>query len=192
MPIVNNSSKKVGTTQSVAVINGVDISIIENGDRYVPIKPICQALGVDEDGQLRKIKADPILAPTANLRLVVAEDGKERQMVCLPLLVVFGWLFTINPKNVKEEAREVVIAYKSECYYALGNYFFEKSNYIEEKQLQIEAQMEEVDRIRKNFKDTKYKLDEANRELKEIRELSFTDWKSKKAQISIEFEGYKH
>lgn len=37
---------------------------------------------------------------------MVAADGKQREMLCLPIRYVFGWLFTINPANVNEEARE--------------------------------------------------------------------------------------
>lgn len=54
---------------------------------------------------------------------MVAEDGKEREMICLPLRYVYGWLFSINPDRVKPEARDKVIEYKRKCYDALYDYF---------------------------------------------------------------------
>ena len=44
-------------------------------------------------------------------------------MLCLPLMYVYGWLFTINPDRVKPEAREKVITYKKQCYEVLYNHF---------------------------------------------------------------------
>jgi hypothetical protein len=34
---------------------------------------------------------------------MVATDGKKREMVTIPYRFVFGWLFTINSKNVVSE-----------------------------------------------------------------------------------------
>lgn len=51
--------QKVTTTLSV--VNDQFILLIENGDRLVPIKPICDALGVDAKAQRSKIQDDPFL-----------------------------------------------------------------------------------------------------------------------------------
>lgn len=44
-------------------------------------------------------------------------------MLCLLLRYVYGWLFTINPKNVAPGAREAVTRYRRECYEALYKHF---------------------------------------------------------------------
>lgn len=44
-------------------------------------------------------------------------------MFCLPLKYVYGWLFTINPKNVAPEARDAVTRYRRECYDVLYEHF---------------------------------------------------------------------
>lgn len=44
-------------------------------------------------------------------------------MFCIPIRYVFGWLFSINPKNVNEESRASVIAYRRECYDVLWQHF---------------------------------------------------------------------
>lgn len=110
--------------QLISKINGVDIVTVDrDGDVFVPIKPICDALGIDVESQRDKINSDEILSSTAVLSTAVAADGKEREMYCLPLRYVYGWLFTINPKNVAPEAREAVARYRRECYDVLYEHF---------------------------------------------------------------------
>ncbi|MDE5773995.1 MAG: phage antirepressor N-terminal domain-containing protein [Muribaculaceae bacterium] len=110
---------------NVGRINGVDIYAVsdESGNVYVPVKPICKALGVNADSQVDKINEHNILASTTVLRGVVAADGRQREMICIPLKYTFGWLFTINPDNVSEVARENVIKYQKECYEVLYRHF---------------------------------------------------------------------
>ena len=109
-------------TKTVARIKDVSIMLIDGTEKFVPIKPICQALDINYSSQLEKIKSDEILGSTVPLKGIVAADGKEREMACIPFKLVFGWLFTINPKNVKVEAKEQIIKYRLECYDALFNY----------------------------------------------------------------------
>lgn len=112
------------TQQLISKINGVDIVTVDrDGEIFVPIKPICDALGIDVESQRVKINANEILSSTAVLSTAVAADGKEREMYCLPLRYVYGWLFTINPKNVAPEAREAVTRYRRECYDVLYEHF---------------------------------------------------------------------
>ena len=110
--------------QLISKVNGIDIVTVDkDGEIFVPIKPICDALGIDVESQRDKIQADEILSSTAVLNTAVAADGKEREMYCLPLRYVYGWIFTINPRNVAPDAREAVSAYRRECYDVLYNHF---------------------------------------------------------------------
>ncbi|MES2041907.1 MAG: phage antirepressor N-terminal domain-containing protein [Pseudomonadota bacterium] len=54
---------------------------------------------------------------------MVAEDGKNRDMICLPLRKLPAWLCSINPSKVKPELREKVTRYQDECDDALWNYW---------------------------------------------------------------------
>ena len=66
-------------------VNETNINIVQEGsDILVPIRPICDALGVTFSRQRKKIAEDPILGPTVALRATVGGDGKQREMVCLP------------------------------------------------------------------------------------------------------------
>lgn len=110
--------------QLISRINGIDIVTVDlDGEIFVPIKPICEAIGIDARAQRDKIQSDEILSSTGVLSTSVAADGKEREMFCLPLRYVYGWLFTINPKNVVPEAREAVTRYRRECYDVLYEHF---------------------------------------------------------------------
>ena len=111
--------------QVITTINGIEISAVrdENNNFFVPVKPICDAIGVAYEPQFSTLKEHAILAPTITLRVMVASDGKRREMVCLPLEFVYGWIFTINTKNVSEAARGSVLRYQLECYNALYRHF---------------------------------------------------------------------
>lgn len=111
--------------QVITTINGIEIAAVsdENHNVFVPVKPICNALGIDFSAQFNKLQADETLAPTIAIIAMVAADEKERDMVCLPLEFIYGWLFTINPGKVAPEARENVIRYRLECYHILYRHF---------------------------------------------------------------------
>lgn len=130
----------------ISIINGVELIAVrdEDGNVFVPVKPICEAIGVRFDTQFAKLQEHPILASTIALRATVGFDGKEREMVCLPLEFVYGWIFTINPKNVSESARANVIKYQMECYKALYFYF---SVPLRERQEADRKEKELTDRI---------------------------------------------
>ena len=124
----------------ISRINGVDIVTVEqDGEIFVPIKPVCEAIGIDDRAQRDKIQSDEILASTGVLSTSVAADGKKREMFCLPLKYVYGWLFTINPKNVAPESRETVARYRRECYDVLYEHFTgSMRSAIETNQAEIE------------------------------------------------------
>lgn len=85
-------------------------------NQLVPIKPICDALGIDAKAQRNRIDRDEILSSTGVIMTSVAADGKEREMYCIPIRYVFGWLFSIDTNRVDEEVRASVIKYKMQCY----------------------------------------------------------------------------
>ncbi len=161
--------------------------LVENGQKLIPIKPICEALGIDTESQRKKIKTDEILNSVAVLNTATGTDGKSYDMFCIPFKYVFGWLFTINPKNVAPEAQESVLRYRMECYEALFSHFADQSEYLEQKQAAIEAAMDETERIRRDFKEAKARLDEATAKLSKVRTFTFEQWKADRSQLHILF-----
>lgn len=110
--------------QLISNINGIDIVTVEQeGEVYVPIKPICDAIGIDPKVQRRKLQEDEFFASTGVIMTSVAADEKEREMYCIRLRDVYGWLATISPGKVAPEARETVSKYRRQCYDVLYEYF---------------------------------------------------------------------
>ena len=174
-------------TKTIARINDVSILIIDEGEKHVPIKPICEALGIDIDSQRKKLKEDEILSSTTVLNTVVAADGKQREMLCLPYMFVFGWLFTINPNKVAPEAKENVLKYKLECYKVLFSHFTNQTKFLEEKQIAIDKHIELAKELRESFNNARTNLSRARNMLDRIRKQTFDDWKGNNMQMKMIF-----
>ena len=101
---------------------------LNDGVIYIPIRPICDYLGVDWSAQRRRINRDNVLAEEIKTVAVTAIEGDRevaRQMSCLPLDYLSGFLFGINASRVKTEYRERVVRYQRECYRVLAEAFTE-------------------------------------------------------------------
>lgn len=172
-------------TQTVARINGVSILVIENGEKRIAIKPICEALGIAYQSQIEKIKTDPLLSSTVTLSMMVGADGKQREMVTIPFMFVFGMLFKIDSRNVKESARESVLKYQMECYQALFNHFSAYADFVEKKQMAIEEQLMIVEAASQNFHSAKTVMNDARIELNKYRKLTFEDYDYEQRQLKL-------
>lgn len=92
---------------------------------YVPVRPLCDFLGVAWSAQRRRINRDPILAESVKGVTVTVTPGGRQEMLCLPLDYLNGWLFGINAERVKPEIRERVLTYQRECYRVLARAFLQ-------------------------------------------------------------------
>lgn len=81
----------------------------------VPLRPFCDHLGIDWGSQFTRVKNDPALAPTVVMITTVAEDGKQREMVALPLNALFLWLAKINAGKVAPARQDLLIAFQMEA-----------------------------------------------------------------------------
>jgi hypothetical protein len=95
-----------------------------DGIVYVPIRPICDNLGVTLAGQRERINRDPVLSEVV-VSVSVTLTQQAREMLCLPLKFIPGWLFGMNADRVKPELRERIIRYQRECYDVLAEAFVE-------------------------------------------------------------------
>jgi len=176
------------TTRALAKINNVSIVVIENGDKLIPVKPICEALGVDYSSQLQKLKSDEILSSVVVLSPTTGADEKTYEMVCIPYKFVFGWLFTINPKNVNPEVATAVTKYKLECYDALYRNFTDHTEFLEQKQNALRERLEEMERIQSEFRTAKERLSEAKEQLNAVKNLTFDEWQNNNRQLTFDFQ----
>lgn len=175
------------TTKTIVRVNDVDIVATSDEQKMIPIKPICEALGIDRKRQQDKIKEHPILATVGGLKPLTGADGKEYEMFCLPMKYIFGWLFTINPINVNDEAKNRLIQYQAECYDALYNYFTARTEFVEKKQKEIDRQLTIVDEAKENFKTAKNILADAESKLKKLRTLTMDDYDMECRQLKLDF-----
>ncbi|MGL4860241.1 MAG: phage antirepressor N-terminal domain-containing protein [Enterobacteriaceae bacterium] len=92
--------------KNVAVINGKPIQVIEdNSTLYVPVRPICEILGVSVQTQLQKLKSDPLYEGSfVTLRVTKGAEIQRYPMTCITLKMVCMWIGSINANNVNEEA----------------------------------------------------------------------------------------
>ena len=100
----------------------------EDGSVHVPVRPICDLLGVDWSGQRRRINRDAVLSGEMRSVAVTSTEGERtvtRDMQCLPLDYISGFLFGINADRVKPELKERVVRYQRECYKVLAEAFSE-------------------------------------------------------------------
>lgn len=101
---------------------------------YVPLRPICEYLGLSWRGQLARITRDPVLSEIGMSVIVTIPDIDPKSkrphtsaMICLPLEYLNGWLFGISPDRVRADIRDKVIRYQKECYKVLAAAFLDRT-----------------------------------------------------------------
>lgn len=112
------SSKDQSPLEKFLEFNGKRISILRNdGEWWVAVKPICEALNVNYNRQFQNIKDDDILGSVFAIQQIQIPGDQGREMLCLPEKFVYGWLFSIRSES--EELKQ----YKRVCYEVLYNHF---------------------------------------------------------------------
>lgn len=125
-------------TEKILNFNDREISLVlADGQWWVAIKPVCEALGVDYEAQRKAFSNDEILSELPSEQTVVAADGKARKMLCIPEMYVYGWLFSI--RSDAPGLRD----YKLECYRVLFSHFHGRFSKLVER-LRIETEMAEL------------------------------------------------
>ncbi|HET7160281.1 MAG TPA: phage antirepressor N-terminal domain-containing protein [Burkholderiales bacterium] len=101
----------------------VAAALVPAGEIYVPARPIAEALGLAWASQNNRIQRDEVLARRVRKVLMHGADGKAREMVCLPLELLAGWIFGVTTSKVRPELREKLTRYREECYRVLWEAF---------------------------------------------------------------------
>ena len=100
--------------------------VAQDGNVLVPLRPICQAIGLDWSKQLKNLKDDAVLAGiVATVATMPDHDALKREYkyICLPLSYLNGWLFRLNAGNFAEPKRSRIISYQKDCYRVLAEHF---------------------------------------------------------------------
>lgn len=121
----DRQTKVIGraANQSMLVpFHGNNLYLVDHqGEPYVPMKPVVEGMGLAWQPQHEKIKQR--FNSTITEMVIVAQDGKNRAMTCLPLRKLPAWLYSVQPGKVSPEVREKVVAYQEECDEVLWQYW---------------------------------------------------------------------
>ncbi len=101
---------------------GTEINCVqaEDGTVCVPLKTLCEILGINYRAQASKLKKSPLFS--GKIVSIPGQDGRKRGMLCLPVEEVYGWLFRINRKSVRPEMMAKIVKYQDESKMALRHY----------------------------------------------------------------------
>ena len=127
-------------------ITAVLVSVGDENQIFVPIRPICDFLGIDWSSQRRRITGDPVLSMrTRSVAVTATEAGGKREMTCLPIDYLNGWLFGVSANRIKdEEIRRRLIRYQDECYRVLSRAFRDEAETAVSPNLTALAQVREM------------------------------------------------
>lgn len=101
---MENLSLSVGKYELSLMINK------HQGEHYVAVKPLCEALGLQSHKQIERLKRNPQFNCTHMGS--VGGDGKTREMECIPVCEVGMFLCTINANRVSEHVRPQLIDFQ--------------------------------------------------------------------------------
>ena len=127
---------------------------------------------MDFSAQRTKIIEDKSFKATVAIIATVGADGKNRDMVCLPVKHICGWLYSINPGKVAPEVEDRILSYREEVNDLLTSHFFgevlNNSQLIEEER-QARKEREEVDAMLKEAKARQKAADDKLRKIADKR-----------------------
>ena len=88
-----------------------------DGQFWIAIKPICDALGVNYSRQIVTMKSDDFFADVYALQHMRDSKNRLQKMTCLPERYIYGWILSLQSQS------EELKSYKRECYDILFNHF---------------------------------------------------------------------
>lgn len=91
---------------------------------YVPVRPICDYLGLAWSSQLQRMRRDDDLSEALrSVSLLRSGAGQRYEVVCLQLEYLAGFLFGITTSRTREDLQPQVKRYKRDCYRVLWQAF---------------------------------------------------------------------
>lgn len=109
---MNNETKKF------LEFNGKVIYFLgKEGQYWIALKPICEAIGVQYVRQFKNAQKHPMWGQLLSKQTMTGADGKLYKMVSLPERYIYGWLF-----QIRSESKEL-LGYQRQCCDLLFDYF---------------------------------------------------------------------
>lgn len=168
------------------MINDVSLQVVvDDKEQLIPVKPVCDILGVNYSSQIEKLRSHPIYGSVIPLRGTTGADGKTYEMSCIPLRFFSGWLFSINPDNVKEEIRERLIGFQLKCNDILFGYFFNRADFALKKEVAIAKTKEVYDEKTELVRLAKSEQKVAEADYRKALSLTFEQFEAERSQLKL-------
>lgn len=117
MPDEGASEALIPRSERVVDFYGEPIAIALVADvPYVALRTFADYLGLDWSAQRQRTERDEVLASQVRPVVMAGADGKQREMLGLPLEYLPGWLFGVSSNRVRPELREKVLRYRRHCF----------------------------------------------------------------------------
>lgn len=158
--------------QKFLEFNGKNLLFLNrDGQYYIAVKPICEALNVVYTGQLKRLKNHPILGPAlyiCTMQVPGKAGFQARKMTCIPEWFVYGWIFSIASDKPE------LVQYQKTCYELLYNHFHGTITNRKELLVERSAVDTELHEIKKQLRESGDENFKKLRTLKSKRKLLST------------------
>lgn len=171
---------------NVAMINDISLQVVaDEREQLVAVKPVCEILGVDFSAQRAKLKEHPIFSSVMVMNTTTGADGKRYEMLCIPFRFFAGWLFSIHPDKVKDEAREVIMQFQLKCNDVLYNYFFRRAEFAQKKEVAVAKAKEEYEEKTELVRIAKSEQKLAETNFNKVLAMTYEDYMAEQQQLTI-------
>ncbi len=125
-PMSDDAKALMPTTEKFVDFYGDRINLLLMEDTaYVPLRPMAEFLGLAWSSQRQRTLRDNVIKKRVRNLIVTAADNSQREMMCLPLDLLPGWLFGISVSRARKELQEKLDRYREECFQVLWESFQE-------------------------------------------------------------------
>jgi prophage antirepressor-like protein len=116
--------------------------LAKDGDYWVAVKPICEALGVNYNRQFQNLKEHRVFTRVFAKQQMHDSSNRLQYMISLPEKFIYGWLFQIRSDN------DQLAKYQKECCEILYNHFHgsitQRREVLQEK-IEIKSKIEHLE-----------------------------------------------
>lgn len=101
----------------------IPVAQAADGELYVPLRPLTDFLGLLFSSQRLRVLRDDVLAARVRMIVLTRSDGRRREFLCIPLDLLPGWLFGVQPSRARADLTDKLRRYRAECFRVLWNAF---------------------------------------------------------------------
>jgi hypothetical protein len=110
------------------------VTFNEGNKYFIALKTICENIGLQWAAQFNRLKRDEKFKSVISIMDTTGADKKKYKMVCLPLEVLPGWLYTIETSRIRNrEARRLLRIYQQEATKVLYEHFFNRDDRLQQR-----------------------------------------------------------